>query len=321
LDGVFHVRRYLLVSPCRDEAELIQNTIDAVAKQTVLPAKWLIVDDGSRDDTPQILAAAAQKYPFIQVVRKEDRGKRLVGSGVIEAFYHGLMQVRLDDYDYLCKLDADLEIGPRYFERCMERCEQDPWLGNISGKLQLKLGDKLVAERIGDENAVGAAKFYRVACFQEIGGFVRGVCWDGIDGHMCRMRGWVASSVDDPELRITHLRHMGSSDRGIWVGRLRWGRGKYFMGSALYYVVAVALYRTIERPFLIGGLGILWGYLAAALRRDPRMADQNYLRYLRRFERYSLFFGKSRTTARENDRIRSQKPPKAIAAVAPPARD
>jgi glycosyltransferase involved in cell wall biosynthesis len=309
LDGGQTVRRYLVISPCRDEEEFIQYTIDAMAAQTQPPAKWIIVDDGSKDQTPKILERAAAKYPFIQVIRREDRGKRSVGPGVIDAFYYGLSHVKLEDYDYVCKFDADLEVPPRYFERCMEHCEQEPRLGTISGKLQLKLGDKFVTERIGDENSVGAAKFYRRACFEDIGGFVRGVCWDGIDGHMCRLKNWIARSLDEPELRITHLRLMGSSDQNIWVGRVRWGRGKYFMGSAPYYVAAVAVYRAIERPFLVGGAGILWGYVKARLERAPRMEDPSYLRLLRRFEGESLLFGKRRTVERYNERIRRTAPP------------
>jgi len=108
-------RRYLLVSPCRDEADYLQITIDTVAAQSVLPAKWLIVDDGSTDATPDILARAAAKYPFIQVVRRDNRGHRSVGPGVIDALYHGLAQVNLAEYDYVCKFDCDLEMPPRYF--------------------------------------------------------------------------------------------------------------------------------------------------------------------------------------------------------------
>src|SRR5207247_2156352 len=96
-------RRYVLISPCRDEADYLQITIDTVAAQTVVPTKWLVVDDGSTDATPEILARAAEKHPFIQVVRREDRGHRSVGPGVIDAFYHGVAQVNLDDYDYVCK--------------------------------------------------------------------------------------------------------------------------------------------------------------------------------------------------------------------------
>lgn len=303
-------RRYLLVSPCRDEAEYLQITIDTVAAQSVPPAKWLIVDDGSTDDTPKILAAAAAKHPFIQVVRRDNRGTRSVGPGVIDALYHGLSMVDLDDYDYVCKFDCDLEMPPRYFERTMEYFEQDPWLGTLSGKLHLRHKGELEQERTGDENSVGPVKFYRVSCFQDIGGFVREVCWDGIDGHMCRLKGWVARSVDDPELRIVHLRQMGSSHVSLWNGRKRWGRGKYFMGSAPYYVAAVALYRMMERPYVLSGLGIFAGYVEAALKRNKRMDDREYLDYLRRFERDSLLRGKTRTADRYHDDLRKRNPPK-----------
>jgi glycosyltransferase involved in cell wall biosynthesis len=299
-------RRYLLISPCRDEAEYLQTTIDTVAAQSVLPTKWLIVDDGSKDETPKILAAAAAKYPFIEVTRREDRGQRSVGPGVIDAFYHGLSKVDLGAYDYVCKFDTDLEMPPRYFERTMEYFEEDPCLGTLSGKLHLRYGDRLVIERTGDENSVGPVKFFRVACFQDIGGFVREVCWDGIDGHVSRMRGWVARSVNDPELKIVHLRQMGSSHISLWTGRMRWGGGKYFMGSAPYYMAAVSLYRMAERPYVLGGLGILYGYVKAGLRGAPRMKDRAYLDYLRRFERESLLFGKTRTADRYHAKIRER---------------
>jgi poly-beta-1,6-N-acetyl-D-glucosamine synthase len=302
-----------LVSPCRDEADYLQITIDAVAAQSVLPAKWLIVDDGSSDATPEILARAAAKYPFIQVVRREDRGHRSVGPGVIDAFYHGLSQVNVDDYEYLCKFDCDLELPRRYFERTMELFEQDRWLGTLSGKLHVRFGKREVEERTGDENSVGPVKFYRARCFKAIGGFVREVCWDGIDGHMCRMRGWVARSVNDPELRIVHLRQMGSSHISLWNGRIRWGKGKYFMGSAPAYVAAAALYRMGERPYFLSGLGILWGYIKAHLENAPRMSDPNYLAFLRAFEREALLRGKRRATQRYNERIRQQEPGRAPA--------
>jgi biofilm PGA synthesis N-glycosyltransferase PgaC len=245
-------RRYVLITPCRDEAEHLPTTIETVARQTVPPARWVIVDDGSTDGTPSILADAAARYDFLHVVTRTDRGGRSVGPGVIEAFYAGLEAVDLDDYEYLCKLDGDLDLPRDYFQRVIERFENDAYLGNFSGKSYVRENGRLVSERLGDENAVGAAKFYRAACFRDIGGFVRKVSWDGIDGHMCRLHGWVAQSDDDEKLRFIHLRRMGSSERSLWAGRKRWGRGKYFMGSTLTYVAAVSVYRMFERPYIIG---------------------------------------------------------------------
>jgi poly-beta-1,6-N-acetyl-D-glucosamine synthase len=299
------LRRYALITPCRDEAAYLQTTIDCVAAQSVPPAKWVIVDDGSTDATPEILRRAAQQHSFIQVIRREDRGQRAVGHGVIEAFYDGLNAIDIDDYDYICKFDGDLEFGPRYFERLMELFEATSCLGTASGKLFLRYGEppKLVEERCGDENSVGPSKFYRVQCFKDIGGFVRQVSWDGIDGHMCRLRGWIARSYHDPELQIIHLRRMGSSQKSFWTGRVRWGRGKFFMGSAPYYVAAVSLYRMFERPYVISGIGIFWGYLKAMWKRETRFNDPQYLKFFRRYELESLLFGKRRTMNKHHARI------------------
>lgn len=303
-------RRYLLVTPCRNEAEYLEKTIASVAAQTLLPSRWVIVDDGSSDGTTEILAEAARRHGFIEVVRREDRGRRAVGPGVVDAFYAGLEAVDLGHFDYLCKLDADLELPPGYFETVVKEFERDAYLGTLSGKLYYRHGGRLLSERIGDENSVGAAKFYSTHCFQDIGGFVRGVNWDGIDGHMCRLKGWIARSEEQPGLRIVHLRQMGSSQKSLWTGRLRWGGGKYFMGSALYYVLAASLFRALERPFVVGGLGILIGYLRAMARREPRFeGPAGYRRFLRGFELRCLLLGKQRAIARYHDRIRARFPP------------
>lgn len=297
-------RSYLVITPCRDEAEYLPITIETMVKQTVKPTLWLIVDDGSTDATPQIVEEAARQHPWIRLHRRVDRGARAVGGGVVEAFNEGLAQVNLDDYEYLCKLDADLGLPEVYFQRLIERMDADPLLGNFSGKTYINpSGEKWVSERMGDENAIGPTKFYRRACFQEIGGFVKQVCWDGIDGHMCRMKGWKAMSSDDEEIRVKHYRPHGSSQQSIWVGRQRWGRGKYFMGSSFLYMMGVAAYRSIEHPFVIGSLGLLVGYTRAWLGGHERMQDKQYLQHLRRYELRSLFFGKRRTMHAYHQRI------------------
>ena len=296
---------YVLISPCRDEADYMRQTLDSIVAQSVRPTKWVIIDDGSTDETPQILAEYARQHDWIEIVTRGDRGRRAVGPGVIDAFYAGFDTINPNDFEYLCKLDLDLEIPPTYFETVISEMEISPRLANFSGKAYLREKDgRLISERLGDENAVGQIKFYRVIAFKEIGGFVRQVSWDGIDGHMCRMKGWIARSEDRPELRFIHLRQMGSSQHSIWVGRLRWGFGKYFMGSAIYYVAAVALYRMFEKPYVIGGWGILWGYLKAMLGGAPRFENRVFRQFLRRFELQSLLFGKRRTVDRYHQKIR-----------------
>lgn len=286
-------RRYALISPCRDEEACVRATLDTVIAQAAPPALWVIVDDGSTDRTPEILAEYAAKHAFIRVVRREDRGARSVGPGVIEAFYAGLEGIDLDDFDYVCKLDLDLKLPARYFERLMELMEAEPRYASLSGKPYFRDADgRLVSERIGDEMSAGMTKFYRTAAFRQIGGFVRGVMWDGIDCHRSRMLGWRAASLDDPELRFIHLRPMGASHKGLWTGRMRWGAGQYFMGTGLAYITASALFRMTRPPLIIGGAAIWWGWVRAALRGDRRYDDAEFRRFLRAFQRAGLLRGK-----------------------------
>ncbi len=292
-------RRYLLVSPCRDEAQYLRRTLDSVAAQTVPPTLWIVVDDGSTDETPAILQEYAERLPYLRVVRRTDRGHRRVGPGVIEAFYAGLDQVRLEEFDYLCKLDMDLDLPVRYFELLMQRMESNPRIGTTSGKPWFvhPQGGALVPEVCGDEMSVGMTKFYRVACFNEIGGFVRQVMWDGIDCHRARMLGWIAESVDLEPIRFVHLRPQGASQKGIWTGRVRAGFGQYFMGTSPLYYLTVAAYRVPAHPMLIGSIAMLWGYLGSWLKRLPRYDDVEFRRFLRSYQHACLRMGKWAATA------------------------
>lgn len=300
-------RRYLVVTPCRDEGEFIGRTIETMARQTVLPITWVIVDDGSTDNTPEVLAKAAAEHAFIRIVCRDNRGERRVGPGVIEAFYAGYGSVDLGDYEFICKMDADLELPTRYFERLIEEMEREPRLGAISGKMFLRdEHGKLHHERRGDDHAAGPTKFYRRACFEEIGGFVRMVGWDGIDGHMCRMKGWIARSIMDDEIKVIHLRRMGSSHKGVLHGRIRGGQGKWRIGSSPWYLLATAMYRTADKPYLIGAIAMTWGYFSAMVTGVERMNDAAYLRHLRRYEWRALLSGKGRTLKRYDEEIRTR---------------
>ncbi|MCC7126230.1 MAG: glycosyltransferase family 2 protein, partial [Acidobacteria bacterium] len=292
-------RRYCLITPCRDEAQYARQTLDSIAQQTLPPALWVIVDDGSGDETPQIVEEYAARFPFIRLVRRPDRGHRKVGGGVIDAFNAGYATIDPQDFDYVCKLDLDLIIPPRYFETLIERMEADPRLGSSSGKPWFvhPSSNELVPEICGDELSVGMAKFYRRSCFTDIGGFVTEVMWDGIDCHRSRMRGWKAESVHDPRLRLVHLRPQGASHKGIWTGRARAGFGQYFMGTAAPYYAASAVYRAFQYPVLVGSAAMLWGYTRSAVLRLPRYGEPAFRQFLRTYQYACLFKGKAAATA------------------------
>jgi hypothetical protein len=121
--------------------------------------------------------------------------------------------------------------------------------------------------------------------------------WDGIDCHLCRMHGWIACSWDDPELRFVHLRPMGSSQQSIYTGRMRHGYGQYFMGTGFLFLAASALTRFNQKPYVLGGLAIMWGWINSALWRKPRYDNLNFRRFLRRYQLRALLVGKRRAIA------------------------
>ena len=291
-------RRYVVISPCRNEAEFMRRTLDSMVAQTETPGLWVIVDDGSTDETPEILAEYAAQHDWIKVVPKPDRGHRAVGPGVIEAFYVGLDEVALEDFDFLCKLDLDLDLPPRYFSILMDRLEANPRIGTCSGKAYFhNASGELVSEGIGDEMSLGMTKFFSVACFQQIGGFVREVMWDGIDCHKARQLGWTPTSWDEPDLRFEHLRAMGSSQKSVFTGRRRHGFGQYYMGTHPLFLFASAINKMRTPPYVLGGLAIAQGYLGAWLRGAKRHGDQELVDFIRAYQRRALVVGKAKAIA------------------------
>jgi glycosyltransferase involved in cell wall biosynthesis len=286
--------RYVLISPCRNEAQFMRQTLDSVVAQSMTPTRWVIVDDGSTDETAAILADYASRHAWISIVTRADRGHRAVGPGVVDAFYSGYQSIDRSEYDFVCKLDLDLLLPPRYFEILMQRMNADPRIATCSGKSYINENGRLLFERHGDDTSLGMTKFYRIDRFQEIGGFVREVMWDGIDCHLCRMHGWIACSWDEPDLRFVHLRPMGSSQQSIYTGRMRHGYGQYFMGTGFLFLAASALSRLNQKPYILGGLAILWGWVKSAMLRKPRYDNMEFRRFLRRYQMRVLLVGKRR---------------------------
>jgi len=285
---------FVVISPVRNEAEYIGETISSLVHQTLRPLRWVIVDDGSTDTTADIVARAQEEHDWILLVKLQKRRDRQVGGGVVRAFEAGRECVKDMDFRFLCKLDGDLKLRATYFERILHYFNRDPELGTLSGKCYLvpdwKSGDNTTRlEFTNDEFSLGAAKFYRRECFEDIGGFVREVMWDGIDCHRCRQLGWKAASIDDPELKIYHLRQMGSSHRSVFRGRMRHGYGQYFMGTHPLYMMVSGVFRMKERPYILGGLLMIVGYFKAAFGGVKQHGDPAFRKHLRQWQMARLF--------------------------------
>ena len=284
--------RIVIISPVRNEEQFILGIINSLIAQTVKPVEWIIVDDGSTDKTQEIASSAAAEHDWIRVIEKTNRGFRAVGPGVVEAFYYGYDRIECQEYDYVCKMDADLELGPKYFETLLSFFERDSYLGAASGKPFIWENGNLIEERTHDEMVCGQINFYRRQCFEDIGGFVREVHWDGIAFHRARMEGWRTRSIRHQDLNFIHKRLMGSSGKGIMAGRLRWGKGQYFMGTHPLFILAIAVYRMMERPYIIGGFCIFLGYCQAYLDSMGRYDYPAFRKSLHAWQMERLKLGK-----------------------------
>jgi hypothetical protein len=76
------------------------------------------------------------------------------------------------------------------------------------------------------------------------------------------------------------------------------------MGTGALYMFVSALYRSIRRPYVVGGLGMLAGYLTSMATALPRYDDPQFRRFLRQYQRACLLFGKRRVTDRMHAQLR-----------------
>ncbi len=271
--------KYVVVTPVRDEESYLSLTIESMAKQTILPQEWVIVDDGSKDGTGRIIDEAARQYPWIRGVRREDRGFRKWGAGIIEAFYSGFDALTCKDWEFMSKLDGDLSFAPEYFAGMFKKFEEDSRLGIGGGYLyHLENGTRTLED--GPVFHVrGGAKIYRRACWDAIGGLWVGPGSDTVDEVKGNMLGWSSRSFLD--LQIQHHRWTGAA-YGRWGGIAKNGKTDYVSGYHPLFLIAKAVARLPRRPYLVGSAALLYGYISAALQRTPQVDDPQLIRYLQK---------------------------------------
>ena len=278
--------RYCIVTPVRDEADFIGAAIEAVAAQTIRPVEWIIVDDGSTDQTTNIVEQFTQKYPWIRLARRENRGFRSSGGG-IEGFLLGVELLRTRDWDFLVNLDGDLTFSSQYFEKCFEYFRKNPRLGIGGGTIYNKVGSRLFLEKCADFHVRGATKIYRRQCWDTLGGMHAGLGWDTVDEIKAHMRGW--STLSFPDLQLIHHRVTGLAHGGIWGNGVKNGLSDYIVGYHPLFFVLKCFRRVFKPPYVLGSLGLAYGFLLGYLRRPARVRDRDFIRYIRRQQLKRMF--------------------------------
>lgn len=262
----------VVVIPFLNEERYLGATLESIARQQRTPDLLLLVDDGSTDRSVEIANSFAAEHAFARTVRRPPRPAekdRLAAAGELRAFQFGLAQIDIP-YDIVAKLDGDLELRPSHIAEIERRFEQDPGLGIAGSFLNSWRPDgHLRRERFPPEFVLGPNKFYRRQCLEQIAPLPPILGWDGLDVVRARMRGWRTRTFALPDGDSVHLRPTGSHDGRLRAYR-RWGRCAYAVGTHPLMVLAGTASRSIQRPYLLGGLSFLAGWALAAAGRAPR---------------------------------------------------
>lgn len=268
--------RYVIISPVKDEQDYIEETLKSVTGQTVLPSKWLLVDDGSKDETPYIINQYCSKFHWIHRLRLNRNGVRHFPAE-IQAFNKGFEMIKDEKFDFIVKLDCDLSFGPNYFEQLLSRFKEDRSLGIASGIYLEQKKNRWVPIKMPDYHTTGACKVVRAECFRDIGGFINSRGWDTIDEIRAQMKGWRTKHFSD--LEIYHLRNEGSGIGHLKANAMH-GEIYYTMkGGILFFCLKAAHRIATGRPMILSGFMMIYGYLKAMILRRKMLVTEEEARF------------------------------------------
>jgi poly-beta-1,6-N-acetyl-D-glucosamine synthase len=271
-------KSYVIISPVRDEEQYIENTIRSVIAQTILPLRYVLVNDGSGDKTGSIIDGYAKKYPWISAVHRADRGYRNSAGGEVDAFYEGYKTLNGAAWDFIIKLDGDLSFDPGYFEQCIANFNAEENLGIGGGDIYNLEDNKLELEREPQFHVRGAAKMYSKECWDALKGMYAINGWDTLDEVKANMLGWKTKTFTN--LKIIQHRPTGRAV-GAWKNAVKNGVGGYTAGYHPLYMASKCVKRLFRKPYIVESAGLLCGFLKGYLTRMPRVDDRNLIRYLR----------------------------------------
>lgn len=270
---------YVLVTPARNEAAFIELTIQSIIAQTCLPLKWVIVSDGSTDGTDDIVKKYLPNYSWMELVRTPERKERHF-AGKVLAFNAGYEKVKPLNYDIIGNLDADITFEKDYFEFLLSKFAENEKLG-VSGTPFVENGKHYDYRFASTDHVSGACQLFRKSCFEEIGGYIPikggGIDWTAVT--TARMKGWTTQTFTDKT--CDHHRQIGTGNDSALKSNYKYGQKNYILGGHPLWQVFRSVYLMMKKPFIIGGLLYLTGYVWAFLRGKEKTISPALMKFHR----------------------------------------
>ncbi len=282
MQGTRNLLTYVLVTPARNEEEFIQTTIESVAKQTHLPLKWVIVNDGSTDGTASKVEPYLAKYPWLELVNLPVRKERNFAAKVY-AFNAGQERVKELNYEVIGNLDSDVSFDPDHFEFLLTKFAEQPRLGVAGTVFREENGYNSETDSLeGQLHVSGQCQLFRRECFADVGGYFAnkagGIDWIAVT--TARMMGWKTRSFR--EKYFFHYRHLGTAERSAFAAAFSYGEKDYYLGGSPVWELFRVLFRMVKPPYLVEGLALGLGYAWAWVSRQKRVISKELMKFHRK---------------------------------------
>jgi GT2 family glycosyltransferase len=275
-------KRYVLISAARNEVAYIEKTIQSVISQSILPAKWVIVSDGSTDGTDEIILKYADKYKLIHFVKRESNGQDQGFASKVYAVREASSHLNGVEYAFIGNLDADVTFDIHYIENIISKFSKNERLGITGGFIYEQNGGKFKSRPTNTTSSVaGAIQMFRRECFEEIGGLTPAKLGgeDWIAEIMARMRGWDVEAF--PEYEVYHHKS-STATRGMLRERIRQGAVDYSLGSYPFFEIIKCMRRIKEKPYFVGAFVRMSSYFWHCCRREDRAISDKIVDFLRK---------------------------------------
>jgi len=271
----------LIITPACNEEKHLPDLINSMINQSFLPKEWIIVDDGSIDNTSNVIQQSCIKYPWIKYLRKEKVGIRSPGKSVIDTFYFGFSNRTLIEYDIIVKLDADLILPKNYLEVILFEFSNKSKIGICGGICVVESNGKYITENETNLDHVrGAIKAYKKECLLEIGGLLKNMGWDTVDEHHARFKGWHVSVLSN--LKVIHQRST-HQEYGFLNAAFKNGKMLYSIRMDVFLVIGNCIKKMFKYPYGLLGLFMFMGYMVSFLSRNKYIVNKDLGQFIRNY--------------------------------------
>lgn len=270
---------FYIIIPAHNEADCIDKTLQSLVKQTFLPKKIIVVNDNSTDETENVVQKFINQYPFIDIINNNSSGEHLPGSKVIRAFEKGLDKLD-QNYDILCKFDADLIFPLNYLERLAEEFQLNKKLGMVGGFCYIKKQNDWQLESLTNKDHIrGALKAYRKECFKAINGLKPSMGWDTVDELLCLYHGWEIKTL--PDLKVKHLRPTGNTYNKA--AKYKQGEAFYKLGYGFKITFIASLKLALKKKDIRLLNDYLIGFYKAKQKKLPSLVTPEEGKWIRKY--------------------------------------